>query len=282
MITGLDHVVLICADLDAGIAAYSSVFGRGPDWICEDGEMGSATAQFRTKNCALELMAPFGDGPVAARLGEMLQEYGPHLTSLVFAVEDIEETHHQLARRGLSPGEIGVGSAAHRDTREHRSWKRFRCPDECCAGVKTFLLAHDASPAVPEAGPGDVGYLDHIVISTPNPERAIAQYGARLGLRFALDRTAEQWGSRFLFFRAGGVTLEVIHRLGETHEPDGPDRIWGLTWAVDDLPAAHARLSAQDADISPIRSGRKPGTQVFTLRKGTLGVPTLFISHTAR
>ena len=48
MITGLDHVVLICPDIEAGIETYSAVFGRGPDWVSRDGEAGTATAQFRT------------------------------------------------------------------------------------------------------------------------------------------------------------------------------------------------------------------------------------------
>lgn len=277
MITGLDHIVLICPDIEAGIEIYSAVFGRGPDWVSQDGEAGTATAQFRTANCALELMAPLGGGPVGERLAELLDDDGPRLTSLVFATDDIEETHHKLTRRALMPSEISAGQAQHVDTGALRSWKRLRCSDAICAGVKTFVLAHEAPPPVPAVTPDQVFRLDHVVIATPNPERAVALYGARLGLRFALDRTAEEWSTRFLFFRTGGLTLEVIHRLGETHDPDAPDTIWGLTWAVDDLDAAHARLSAQGAEISPVRTGRKPGTRVFTLRKDTLGVPTLFI-----
>ena len=133
-----------------------------------------------------------------------------------------------------------------------------------------------------EVSGGAVSALDHIVINTPNPERAAATYGARLGLRFALDRTAEQWQTRFLFFRIGNLTLEVIHRLGDAQDTAGPDRLWGLTWAVEDLDAAHARLGDADRDISEIRDGRKPGSRVFTVRDGTQGVPTLFIDHAPR
>ncbi|MCI4643947.1 MAG: VOC family protein [Hyphomonadaceae bacterium] len=279
VITGLDHLVLICPDIEDGIARYTAVFGRGADWVSLDQAGGVATAQFRTENSALELMAPAGEGPVGQRLGELLEAGGPRLTSLVFLSQDLDVAHHDLTRRGLAPGEISSGRARHQETGELRSWRRFRCADAACAGVKTFILQHDTPPAPPVAGPGQVARLDHLVITTPNPERAVALYGARLGLRFALDRTAEQWGTRFLFFRTGGLTLEVIHRLGEAPDPAESDQIWGLTWAVEDLEAAHARLSAQNADISPIRPGRKPGTRVFTLRRDTLGVPTLFIVH---
>jgi catechol 2,3-dioxygenase-like lactoylglutathione lyase family enzyme len=150
------------------------------------------------------------------------------------------------------------------------------------AGVKTFVLQPETPLPVQAAATGAATALDHLVINTPNPERAVANYGARLGLRFALDRTAEQWKTRFLFFRLGGLTLEVINRLGEDQDPGSPDSIWGLTWETDDLEAAHARLSASGHDLSEIRTGRKPGTTVFTVRDRTQGVPTLFIAHAKR
>ncbi|MEL6693841.1 MAG: hypothetical protein AAFQ12_12540, partial [Pseudomonadota bacterium] len=82
--------------------------------------------------------------------------------------------------------------------------------DDFMAGIKTFVLQTDAPLVAAHPSPGSASGLDHLVINTPNPERAVANYGARLGLRFALDRTAEQWKTRFLFFRLGGLTLEVI------------------------------------------------------------------------
>ena len=48
---------------------------------------------------------------------------------------------------------------------------------------------------------------------------------------------------------------------------------------VDDLEAAHERLLDGGFDVSELRTGRKPGSRVFTIRNGTLNVPTLFISH---
>ncbi|MEO0815726.1 MAG: VOC family protein [Pseudomonadota bacterium] len=282
VIAALDHVVLICPDLAEGIKDYTCVFGRGPDWHAEDTESGTAIAQFRTHNCALELMAPHGAGPVGDRLNELLSKGGPRLTSLAFMTEQIEDAHHTFQRRGLGPSDISGGKAVHVETGQTRAWCRTRLADAACAGVKTFVVQHDALFQTPKQPAGGIASLDHLVINTPNPERATAHYGARLGLRLALDRTAEQWNTRFLFFRVGDLTLEVIHRLDQTNDPAGNDTIWGITWAVDDLGAAHARLSADGADVSEIRTGRKPGSRVFTLRNKTLGVPTLFIAHTPR
>ena len=180
------------------------------------------------------------------------------------------------------PDDITEGESTNLGDSSVRRWKRFRCSDEAMAGIKTFILQPESALKIAKPASGAVQSLDHIVINTPNPDRALGLYGAKLGLDLRLDRTAEQWKTRFLFFTTGGLTFEVIHRLGEAHDPDGPDSIWGLTWAVDDLAATHARLSETGLDISDIRTGRKPGSSVFTVRNGTLGVPTLFISHSPR
>ena len=278
IITGLDHFVLVVPEITSATAVYAALLGRPADWRAA-GEGGAASAIFRVGNTSLELMAPEGDGPVADRLREIIEAEGPGLKSLAFATADIETAHHRLTRRGLKPFEIMPGESTNTADGRTRGWRRFRCSDEETAGVKTFLIQPDAPLPVKDAEEGGVTALDHIVIDTPNPDRALGLYGARLGLDLALDRTAPEWKTRFLFFRTGGLTFEVIHRLGEAQDAAAPDKIWGLTWAVEDLAAAHARLTAAGFAISEIRKGRKPGSTVFTVRDGTMNVPTLFIAH---
>jgi catechol 2,3-dioxygenase-like lactoylglutathione lyase family enzyme len=134
------------------------------------------------------------------------------------------------------------------------------------------LLAAEEATAV--AG------LDHVVIRSPDPERAVTLYAGRLGLSLRLDRTEPAWGARLLFFRCGDLIVEVVHDLKEGRG-DGADRLWGLSWRVPDIARAHARLSAGGVDVSDMRTGRRPGTRVFTVRSGTCGVPTLMIGPAA-
>jgi len=283
MITSLDHVTLICPEIDAGVATYETVMGRTADWRAANPVDGTATALFRVGNTALELLAPLGRGPVGERIEALVAEDGPGLTAMAFATGDIGEAHRVLGRRGLGPADIARAEASDAGSGQKLHWQRFRLDTEATAGIRTFIIT-ERSAALPWAAtaPGGVTALDHIVVGTPNPDRAAALYGARLGLRLALDRTAPQWKTRFLFFRTGGVTVEVVNRLGDPADAAGPDRFFGLTWETDDLHAAHARLVAAGLDVSEVRTGRKPGSEVFTLRDGTLGVPTLFIAHSAR
>lgn len=283
MLTSLDHIVLLCNDIEGGIKAYTRVFGREPDWRSENKDDGYATALFRFENTALELMAPLDRGSVSARFEKILQGREGAITSLVFATDDLSSTHHVLSRRGLEPSDITDGQSRDLLTGIVRKWKRFRLNDVACAGIKTFVLEPEIGKAKSEIADRDgVLRLDHIVIHTPNPTRAIAQYAGRLGLRFALDRTIEAFSTRFLFFRIGELTLEVVHRLDQDHEVHVPDSFWGLTWQVADLRRAYARLGEAGMDVSEIRKGRKPGTRVFTLRNGTLGAPTLFLETEPR
>jgi catechol 2,3-dioxygenase-like lactoylglutathione lyase family enzyme len=119
--------------------------------------------------------------------------------------------------------------------------------------------------------------LDHVVINTAHPDRAVALYGARLGLDFRLDRSNPQWGSRLMFFRCGGAVVEIGSRL-DAEASDAPDRLSGLAWRVTEPEAAQARLAKAGFDVSEVRAGRKPGTHVFTVRSGVPGAPTLMLS----
>lgn len=279
MITSLDHFVLVCPDIETATSDYQLLLGEDPVWRAETAD--TASSVFAVGNTAIELLAPNGDGEIATKLKEMTKD-GAVLTSLVYRSDNLAQDHHEMKRRGLSPDDISEGESTNEDSGASRSWQRFRVPDQVMAGIKTFILQTDAPLIAAHPSPGSATALDHLVINTPNPERAVANYGARLGLRFALDRTAEQWKTRFLFFRLSGLTLEVINRLGEDQNPDDPDHIWGLTWETDNLAAAQARLKNAGRDVSEIRTGRKPGSEVFTVRNGTQDVPTLFIAHTSR
>lgn len=253
MLTQLDHFVLLTRDFHSAVQNYKILLGFEPDEYAS--HHGFQTALFRTDNTGLEIMAPQSEAAVS-RAEEILGKAPSKLTSLAFGAHNLGEAHRILRRRGGEPNEISSS---------------FRLSDSVCAGIKTFIVAENGPPKDKNIR------LDHIVINTPNPDRAIAHYGARLGIRFALDRSNADWGARFLFFKLDDIVLELIHRIGQEHDSLAPDELWGLTWKVEDLGIHHSRLSKQGVTISEIRAGRKPGTQVFTVKSHTDNIPTLFL-----
>jgi catechol 2,3-dioxygenase-like lactoylglutathione lyase family enzyme len=176
---------------------------------------------------------------------------------LGLAADDLAETSRVLQRRGVPTEGDSLSLDATRGVAIGLSGRRVATPAR-------------ERPDAPHA-------LDHVVIHTPNPERAVALYGGRLGLDLRLDRANPQWGSRLLFFRCGGAVVEISADL-KAGVNDGPDRITGLAWRVVDAAAARARLAAAGFDVSPVRVGRKPGTEVFTVRSGVPGAPALMLA----
>lgn len=123
--------------------------------------------------------------------------------------------------------------------------------------------------------------LDHIVIRTQNPERAVALYGGRLGLDMRLDRSNPAWNARLMFFRCGDTVVEIAHVLSDGVS-DAPDRFGGLSWRVPDIEAENKRLAADGFEMSPVRTGRRPGSKVCTVRNRNAGVPTILLGVTLR
>ena len=247
MIEGLDHIVVAAASADAAVADYQVLLGRR-----------RAETSFQLGNIRLDVRGGGGaDGG------------GEGLSALGFAVADLAKAQRLLQQRALPvtparPGALHIApSATH--------------------GVAISLVSR-ARPAEsfqpsPLAGAEEasaVSGLDHVVVRTPDPERAIALYAGRLGLSLRLDRSEPAWGARLLFFRCGDLVVEMAHDLqaGIGH---GPDRLWGLSWRVPDIAMAHARLQSAGVDVSDVRRGRRPGTQVFTVKSHTASVPTLML-----
>ena len=279
MITGLDHVVIAVHDLDAATKAYQTLLGRTASWRAEASGGGAEIAVFRLANVSIELMAASGAGDMADRLRAAIEKDGEGLVSLAFAVADADAAHRRLSRLGLEPEPVAAAHSVDRASGARRDWRRTRASTAATQGVRIFLIESSTAPpaaALVGTEAAAVSGLDHVVIRTPDPERAAALYGARLGLDMRLDRSNPAWGSRLMFFRCGDLIVELAHDLkrGVSSEPD---RLWGLSWRVPNAQAAHARLAAAGLDVTEARPGRKPGTAVFTVRDGTCGVPTLML-----
>ena len=255
MIASLDSIKLLTADVATAAGTMQGLLAR-PVAASEE----SATVRLANMSLDLALSEDGSEG----------------LAGLAFAVENIGHAHRTCERRALQPS--APVAFAEADARGLREGHRIDLDIAATFGVPIALVEYSSRPpqSASTVSEGAVTGLDHVVVRTTHPNRAAALYGARLGLDMRLDRTEPKWGARLMFFRAGDLIIEVVHNLNE--EPsDAPDKLWGLSWRVQNIEAAHARLKASSFDISEIRPGRKPGTRVFTVRNMTLGVPTLMI-----
>lgn len=257
MIHALDCITLGVASPDAARQSYAALLGHSS---AAEG----TSAPMQLANVRLAFVAK----PSSADEG---------LAGIAFAVADLDKARHLLQRRGMRLHlEDGDGGAA----------GRLHVATDSTHGVPVSLVErkpHAAGSAPAAIGVGQdaaVSGLDHVVIRTPNPERAVALYAGRLGLSLRLDRSEPSWGARLLFFRCGDLVIEVAHDLkaGVSGEPD---KLWGLSWRAPDIAKTHARVKSADIEVSDIRVGRRPGTRLFTVRSHAAGVPTIMIGPDA-
>ena len=282
MLTSLDHIVLAVRDLGHATGTYRSLLGREPSWRGRHPSYGTANTLFRLENTYLELLAPAGEGPLASHLRAWLDGHGEGPFALAFGTDDADAAAATLRARGVELPDPTDGVGRDERTGAERRWRNTFPPASATRGVTTIIIEHrspaDALPAaVPIAGDAAaVAACDHVVVQSTDAEASRALYGDVLGLRLALDRKFEDWGVRLMFFRTGHLTVEVAASLAQA-EAAAVDRFWGISWRVPDLDATHARLVAAGFDVSEIRTGRRPGTRVATVRAETHGVATLII-----
>jgi catechol 2,3-dioxygenase-like lactoylglutathione lyase family enzyme len=284
MITALDHIALAVSDLDTAMEAYRHLLGREPNWIGGDG--GARHAWFQLENMALDIITPHGEGAFGDIIRDHLGQHGEGVWAVAFTVADTAAAQGLAERRGLRASPPAPTRSTHLDGRK-RYWTTSAIEAEDTAGVRILLVDPPRSgqpwplSAMIGAPAAAVQALDHLVIHTPDPERALAIYGAKLGLDLRLDRANPAWGARQLFFRCGTTVVEFAAAI-DAPRSGGDDRVGGLAWRVGDAAAAQARLAARAFDVSPVRQGRKPGSKVFTIRAGVVGAPALFIEQSDR
>ncbi|HMI89845.1 MAG TPA: VOC family protein [Polyangiales bacterium] len=280
MLTRFDHLTIAARELDPAVTGYEKLFGFAPSWRGSHPELGTHSALFALGNAWIELVAPLPGAAEAEGLHLWLNAHGEGLQAIAFATADAAACSAALRERGIraTPPQPGTAIGSDGSARHYRT---VELSPRQTRGLNALIVERDAAQAVElsakTAVPADsCDALDHVVVRTADPDAAIALYGRGLGIRLALDRTLGT--TRMLFFRVGGVTVEVVH------DPSlhAGDQLQGAAYRARDLDAMHARLQTAGFDTSDVRDGRKPGTRVMTIRDAPCGVPTLLLRDPAR
>jgi catechol 2,3-dioxygenase-like lactoylglutathione lyase family enzyme len=244
MITALDHLTVKASFRDGAIGAYETLLGRQ----AQDGKL-----QVANVGIVVE------DDASTARLAAM-----------TFATQSLDKSAKLLERRAVKVERTGDMLSLARDSTHQVPIAIVERKDALPASL---LKASDEAASI--------SALDHLVVRTPNPERAIAFYAGRLGLDLRLDRSNPQWNARLLFFRCGDLVVEIAHDPSKGVS-DAADELWGLSWRTPDIGRCHARLKKAGVEVSQPRDGRRPGSQVMSVTSHTANVPTIVIGGIGR
>ncbi|MDC1211222.1 VOC family protein [Porticoccaceae bacterium] len=278
MFNSLDHLIIAVKDLDTAEENYRKIFGLDPAWRGEHKEFGTSNCLFKFKNTYFELLAATGTGPGAALVHHHLENSGEGLLGTVFGADNIDDVANALRDKGFNFPDPSFGEGSNFKDQKIRKWKNLFFPPELTRGLFSFVIQHTegelASPKIYH--PASIGKLDHLVIQTNDADGFIKIYRDLFNIRLSLDKIVERWKARILFFRLNKTTIEVVEKLDD-QEPN--DRLWGLTWDVQNIEQAHARLLGEGVDVTPIKKGIKENTLVATVKSHTHNVPTLLIEH---
>lgn len=244
MIDALDHLTVRASFRGGAVGAYETLLGRRAE-----------AGRLRVGN-----------------VGVTIEDHAStaQLASMVFATASLDKAARLLERRAVPTERDG-----------DRLLLSTRATHQVPIALVERTATPEPSPLLKSSEAASVIALDHVVIRTPNPERAIALYGGRLGLDLRLDRSNPDWGSRLLFFRCGDLVVEIAHDL-KKGVSDGPDQLWGLSWCTPDIARCNERLKTASVEVSEPRDGRRPGSQVFTVLSHTANVPTIVIGGIGR
>jgi catechol 2,3-dioxygenase-like lactoylglutathione lyase family enzyme len=278
MITAIDHIIIAVKNLKEAEANYKLLLGRPPVWRGTHKHLGTENSLFNFKNTYLELLAQKGDGMGAELIKNTLKEKGEGLFGLVLKTEDIELAAQKLKKDDCIVGPPLEGRGENNRDSKVRTWKNLFLTDKITRGVFSFLIEHKngSLPKIDNYEPSMINNLDHVVMTTSDPDGFINIYKGIYKIRLALDKYVKSLKSRVLFFRLNQTTLEVLVTKKSTSTLDS---LWGLAWGVESIQETRNRLISEGIKVSSIKKGVKERTLVATVKSNTHDVPTLLIEH---
>lgn len=287
LVNAVDRITIAVRDMDEAEHIYTRMLGRHPSWRRTDRSGGTDHVHFDLENIGIELVAEIGPGVWGQQVKTFLEKRGEGILALFLRTDDVVWTAQELTARGLNTIAMPEGEGLGIDG-SRRRWRNTMMPREASRNMTVIACEHGQGderwPApAREDVPRDsiVSAMDHVVVMTSDGDACKKLFGEQFGIRLALDHTKPEWGVRQLFFRLGGVTIEIVEPLDKTKAPKS-DFLWGVAWKSADIRATRERLVAEGAEVTEVARGRKKDTEVATIRPPTCGIPTLLIGTVSK
>ena len=272
MLTHFKSIIITSENIEESHEQFHKLFGHDTSDICNDSDL--KIYSHSLKNGSIELYENRSQKDIFyySQLKKHNLDNGIQALSLVS--NDIFEDHRKFKEMNLNISNIEEIDFNFRDKKNLKSTffslKKTNSSD-------LNLLVFDQGTALNDKGNYEddtISKFNQIIIYTPDIEYLRDLFTEKLGIRLALDKVFNfgEKDIRMMFFRIGGVTLEVIEN------PDSESLSFGgVGWHSENISKCHKRLIDSNFDLSELRKGRKPGTIVATIRNAPLKMPTIII-----
>jgi Glyoxalase-like domain len=150
-------------------------------------------------------------------------------------------------------------------------------------GIVGWTLGEEASGDTAGPHPNGAVRVDHVVMLSPDLDGTVGELEAQgFDLRRRREGSTAGGSTRQAFFRAGEPFLEVVQAPEGTsvaRDPNGPARLWGLAFVVDDMERTAEALGEL---LGRPRDAVQRGRRIATLRpEAGLGPAIAFMTSGA-
>lgn len=272
MLTRLQNIFLATKNIEKTSKQFSSFFSKNPDFIGHSKNLGIDIIVYDISKTNICLICPKNNGFWFDSLSNFLKEKGEGIFGVNFSSDDIDKDYSNFVKNGLEVNEKNE-SNFESSKESQLKFSFFNIMDNSIDNLN-ILVSNEINFSKKGINSIDrISKVNQLVIQTEFPDSIIDIFEKKLNIRLALDKTFKEWSGRMLFFRIGGVTLEVIE--GKNIKLNS--EYFGIGWHTNNFNKCYNDLVEEGLKLSEIRKGRKKGTIVSTLKNPMLNIPTILI-----
>ena len=272
MLTHFKSILITSENIEESHEQFNKLFGHDTSDMCNDSDL--KIYSHSLKNGSIELYENKNQKDIFyySQLKKHNQDNGIQALSIIS--DDIFGDHKKFKQMNLNKSDIEEIDFNFRNRKNVKS-RLFSLKKTNSSDLNLLIFDKDTSLSNKGNYEDDtISKFNQIIIYTPDVEYLRNLFTEKLGIRLALDKIFNfgEKDIRMMFFRIGGVTLEVIEN------PDSKSLSYGgVGWHSENISKCHKRLIDSNFELSEIRKGRKPGTVVATIRNAPLKMPTIII-----
>ena len=272
MLTRVQNIFLATKNLEETSKKFSIFFGRDPNFIGQSRKLGIDIISFGLNKTNICLISPKSSGIWFETLNNFLKNKGEGIFGINFSSNDFDSDYNHFIKNDLKLS-AKFESNFEANNQNQIKFSFFNVLDKTIEGLNIFISNEINFQNNKANSKNTVSKVNQLVIQTEAPDSIKDIFEGKLNIRLALDKTFKEWAGRMLFFRLGGITLEVI----EGKDIKQNSKYFGIGWHADNYNKCYNALLNNGFSLSEIRKGRKEGTLVSTLKEPILNIPTILI-----
>ena len=272
MLIRVQNIFLATKNIEETSQKFSIFFRRKPNFIGQSRKLGIDIISFGLNKTNICLISPKNSGIWSEKLNNFLKNKGEGIFGINFFSNDFNNDYNNFVKNHLKlSGKIESSFEGNNDIEIKFSF--FNILEKTIESLNILVSSKIDFQDNKSSLKNNVSKVNQLVIQTEDPDTIKEIFEGKLSIRLALDKTFKKWAGRMLFFRLGGVTLEVI----EGKDIKQNSEYFGIGWHADNYNKCYDDLINDGFRLSEIRAGRKEGTLVSTLKEPILNIPTILI-----